>query len=129
MSRIDALRRMYQKRPDDSRLQFGLALEYLQSGRTEEGIDLLEEYLATADDEGNGWGRLAAAYLEQDREDEARKAYREGIEAARRHGHPTMAEEFEGALEELGPTSSDAGPEVAADAPGGDGPPGSESGA
>lgn len=101
MSRIESLRRMYADRPDDSRLQFGLALEYLQAGRIEEGLELLEEYLATSDDEGNGWGRLASVYLEQEREDEAREAYRKGIEAARRHGHPTMAQEFEGALSEL----------------------------
>ncbi|MFP3947206.1 MAG: tetratricopeptide repeat protein [Gemmatimonadota bacterium] len=103
MSRIHVLRRMYARRPDDSRLQFGLALEYLQSGRTEEGVDLLEEYLDTSDDEGNGWGRLATVYREQNRVVEAREAYRKGIEAARRHGHPTMAEEFEEALAELGP--------------------------
>lgn len=120
MRRIDALRRMYERRPDDSRLQFGLALEYLQAGRTDEGIDLLEEYLAASDDEGNGWGRLATAYLEQDRVQEAREAYGMGIEAARRHGHPTMAAEFEEARAELGPESVAAEDEVAADALAGD---------
>jgi hypothetical protein len=34
------------------------------------------------------------------KEEEAREAYRKGIEAAYRHGHPTMAEEFEEVLEE-----------------------------
>lgn len=101
MSRIEALRRMYASRPDDTRLQFGLALEYLEADRTEEGIELLQEYLERADDEGNGWGRLAGAYLKQGRVEEARKAYRKGIEAARRHGHPTMAEEFEADLADL----------------------------
>jgi hypothetical protein len=33
------------------------------------------------------------------RDDEAREAYRKGIEAASRHGHPTMAEEFEDVLD------------------------------
>lgn len=110
MSRIETLRRMYADRPDDARLQFGLALEYLQAGRTDEGVELLEEYLETSDDEGNGWGRLASVYLEQDRYDEAREAYRKGIEAARRHGHPTMAQEFESALSELEGPEDGVGP-------------------
>jgi hypothetical protein len=33
------------------------------------------------------------------RDEEARDAYRCGIEAAYKHGHPTMAEEFESELE------------------------------
>lgn len=100
-SRIDALRRMYARRPGDSRLQFGLALEYLAAGRTREGVSLLREYLGSSDDEGNGWGRLAAVLVEEGRTDEARAAYREGVKAARRHGHPTMVEEFAAALDEL----------------------------
>lgn len=85
---------MLGNRPDDSRLRFGLALEYLKAGRTEDGVRELRRYLADADDEGNGWGRLGAVLLEEGRDEEAREAYRRGIEAAERHGHPTMAEEF-----------------------------------
>ncbi len=75
-------------------MRFGLALEYLKSGRMEEGIGELNRYLEVADDEGNAWGRLGAALREVGRDDEARDAYRRGIDAATRHGHPTMAEEF-----------------------------------
>nr|MBA2669526.1 hypothetical protein [Gemmatimonadota bacterium] len=50
---------------------------------------------------GNAFGRLAAALLRLGREEEAREAYRRGIDAAYRHGHPTMAMEFEEALEEM----------------------------
>jgi hypothetical protein len=35
------------------------------------------------------------------RDDEARGAYRRGIDAAYRHGHPTMAMEFEETLEDF----------------------------
>jgi Flp pilus assembly protein TadD len=85
---------MLGNRPDDTRLRFGLALEYLNAGRTDDGVRELRRYLADAEDEGNGWGRLGAVLLEQGRDEEAREAYRRGIEAATRHGHPTMAEEF-----------------------------------
>ncbi len=98
--RVRALERMLDRRPDDARLRFGLALEYLGAGRTEEGVRELEIYLTSSDDEGNAWGRLGAALRSLGREGEARKAYERGIEAAERHGHPTMADEFRAELEE-----------------------------
>jgi len=89
------LKRMLESRPDDARLHFGLAVEYLRAERYEEAVDALRRYLAGTHDEGNAWGRLGEALRALGREEEARDAYRRGIEAARRHGHPTMAEEFE----------------------------------
>lgn len=86
---------MLERRPEDPRLRFGLALELLGTGEIEEGVRLLRSYLEDADDEGNAWGRLGSALLELGRRDEAREAYRRGAEAARDHGHPTMAEEYE----------------------------------
>jgi E3 SUMO-protein ligase RanBP2 len=100
--RLAALERMLGNRPDDTRLRFGLALEYLKAGRTEDGVRELRRYLEEADDEGNGWGRLGAVLRELGREEEARKAYETGIAAAERHGHPTMAEEFRETLEDFG---------------------------
>ena len=97
--RVAALERMLERRPDDTRLRFGLALEYMNAGRTDDGIRELRAYLAASDDEGNAWGRLGAALRTSGRDEEARDAYRRGIEAATRHGHPTMAEEFEEELE------------------------------
>ena len=102
MSRIEALERMLASRPEDPRLRFGLALEYLGAGRLEDGVAALRDYLSVAEDEGNAWGRLAAALREMGREDEAREAYRRGILAAERHGHPSMAEELASALEDMG---------------------------
>ena len=99
-SRIDALRSMLAKRPDDPRLRFGLALECLNGGALEEGVEHLRAYLSSTEDEGNAWGRLGAALRDLGREDEAREAYRTGIAKAEAHGHPTMAEEFREILED-----------------------------
>lgn len=99
--RIEALRRMAEARPDDPRARFGLAVEYLSAGRTEDGVDALRSYLEIAEDEGNAWGRLASALAELGRADEARAAWEKGIEVSLAHGHPTMAEEFRAALEEF----------------------------
>lgn len=90
---------MLGQRPDDARLRFGLALEYLRVGRAEDGVRELQAYLAASEDEGNAWGRLGSALHDLGREEEAREAYERGIEAAERNGHPTMADEFRVVLE------------------------------
>jgi len=99
--RLAALERMLGNRPGDHRLRFGLALEYLGAGRIEDGVRELHVYLDAADDEGNGWGRLGSALRDLGRDEEALEAYRTGVEAAMRHGHPTMAEEFTEAVKDM----------------------------
>jgi predicted Zn-dependent protease len=98
--RARSLERMLATKPDDTRLQFGLALEYLKTDRLEEGVEMLERYLSKADDQGNAWGRLASALRRLGREEEAREALRKGILAAERHGHPSMAAELAESLGE-----------------------------
>lgn len=99
--RIESLRRLAEERPEDPRPRFGLALEYERAGRWEDMVAELRAYLSRTDDEGNAYGRLGHALRELGRDDEARAAYREGIEAANRHSHPTMVMEFEEVLEEM----------------------------
>lgn len=99
-NRIDALRRMIERNPNDPRLRFGLALELEKLGEWEQVVSELQAYLALTDDEGNAWGRLGSALRRLGRDEEAKDAYRKGIEAANRHGHPSMAAEFEEILEE-----------------------------
>lgn len=98
--RIDALEGMLEARPDDVRLLFGLAVEYLNGERWSDAVDVLRRYLERVDDEGNAWGRLGEALREVGRDDEAREAYRRGVDAAHRHGHPSMAEGFEAILDD-----------------------------
>ena len=96
--RIENLRRMLEKHPDDPRLRFGLALEYEKLERWAEVAEELQHYLELTTDEGNAWGRLGEALRRLGRDAEARDAYRKGMEAAQRHHHPTMAAEFEEVL-------------------------------
>jgi predicted Zn-dependent protease len=92
---------MVEDRPDDARLRFGLAVELLNRGDTREGADALRAYLALAEDEGNGWGRLGDALADLGEVDEARIAYAKGIEIANRRGHAGLAEELMEASEDL----------------------------
>jgi Flp pilus assembly protein TadD len=97
--RIAALRKMAEAKPDDPRPRFGLALEFEKAGRWDDVVQTLRDYLQRADDEGNAWGRLGAALRHLGLDGEAQEAYRKGVEAAYRHGHPTMAGEFEDVLD------------------------------
>jgi E3 SUMO-protein ligase RanBP2 len=96
--RIAALERLLQARPEDARLRFGLAVEYEKAGRVDDAVRELRAYLDRTEDQGNAWGRLGALLRRLGRDEEARAAYRRGVEQALRHGHPSMAAELESAL-------------------------------
>jgi len=98
-SRIDIFRMMLDSDPDNTAVMFGLAKEYEKAGRFDEMIEVLNDYLQRADDEGNAYGMLAAAYLKTGRRDAARQAYERGAEVAQAHGHPSMAADYRMTLE------------------------------
>jgi predicted Zn-dependent protease len=98
--RIAKLHAMLERTPNDARVRFGLAAEYEKAGRWEQVVEQLTAYLALTEDEGNAWGRLAQALHHLGREEDACTALRHGIAQAEKHGHPSMAGEFEELLEE-----------------------------
>ena len=93
-SRIDIFKQILLTDPANSAVLFGLAKEYEKAGLNRELIEALNQYLGATDDEGNAYGMLARAYEKTGQRDQARAAYRRGIEAAQGHGHPSMAEEY-----------------------------------
>ena len=99
--RLDTFRRMIAKDPANLLAHYGLANEALKEGLWDEARAHLETYLGGYDDEGNGYGRLAAALESLGRTDEARVALRKGIESAQRFGHAGMAAELQERLDSL----------------------------
>ncbi|MDX6577984.1 MAG: hypothetical protein QOE96_3937 [Blastocatellia bacterium] len=85
--------------PGNTMVMFGLAKEYEKAGDEAKLIELLERYLAAADDEGNAYGMLARAFERTKQSEKARESYERGMEAATSHGHPGMAEEYRAVLE------------------------------
>jgi predicted Zn-dependent protease len=85
---------MLEADPENTLVRFGLANEYLKDERYEEAVSALKEYLQRADDEGAAFGMLARAYEKTGQRELARESYQRGIEAARLHGHPSMAEDY-----------------------------------
>jgi Flp pilus assembly protein TadD len=99
--RISALQRMLERNPQDARAHFGLASEYEKQGDWTSAVEHLRRYLDMAEDQGNAWGRLGRALVQLGKSAEAVEAYRTGVQQAQRHGHPSMAMEFEQTIEEL----------------------------
>ena len=98
-SRIEIFEQMLAGEPGNTIVMFGLAKEYEKAGDEAKLIELLERYLAIADDEGNAYGMLARAYERMKQPDNARATYQRGVEVATAHGHPGMAEEYRQILE------------------------------
>lgn len=99
--RIDALKGMVEKSPKDAMLHYFLGNEYFKVKRYGEAIGAIRTYLSLAEDEGAAYRTLAQSLERIGKISEAQLAYRQGIEAASRYGHPGMAAEFEVALKEL----------------------------
>ena len=93
-NRIEVFRQMLDADPDNTMVMFGLAKEYEKLGQHQDVIDLLENYLAKADDEGNAYGVLAQAYNQTGNRQKAIETYQKGIDVSMAHGHPSMANEY-----------------------------------
>jgi tetratricopeptide (TPR) repeat protein len=100
-NRIEIFKQMIESDPTNTMVLFGLAKEYEKLGESNEVINLLEKYLATADDEGNAYGALAKAYDKLGNREKAIEVYRKGIEVSLAHGHPTMANDYKFNLDML----------------------------
>ena len=85
--------------PENTMVMFGLAKEYEKLGQNTEVIELLETYLAKADDEGNAYGVLANAYALSGNREKAVETYSRGIDVSMAHGHPSMAKEYQMTLD------------------------------
>jgi predicted Zn-dependent protease len=93
-SRIEVFEQMLIADPANTVVLFGLAKEYEKAGNDAKLIEMIERYLATADDEGNAYGMLAGALGRTNQPDKARAAYERGVEVSMAHGHPGMAEDY-----------------------------------
>ena len=98
-SRIETFKALVKKDPGNPLGRYSLANEYYKLEMYQEAITEIKEYLKIADDQGAVYRMLADCYIQMGDSEMAREAYYEGIEAANRHGHPGMAEEYEEAID------------------------------
>lgn len=100
-NRIEALKALVKKNPGNPLNRYGLANEYFKAGKYKEAIDEIGVYFTLKDDEGAGYRMLGEALLRLGKKEEAKEAYIKGIEAAYKHGHPGMAEEFDEVIQSI----------------------------
>lgn len=93
-NRIEVFEQMLAADPENTMVMFGLAKEYEKLGVHTKVIEMLETYLSKYDDEGNAYGVLANAYLQNGNREKAVETYRNGIDVSMAHGHPSMANEY-----------------------------------
>lgn len=94
-SRVAGLEALREKNPENTLTLLMLANEYFKEKRWSDTVAVLRDYLARARDEGAAFRLLARSLRNLGDEEAARAAFRQGADAARAHGHPGMAEEFE----------------------------------
>lgn len=104
-SRIERLHELLKLDPGDHTLHYMIGLEYLETGRHAEAAPHLERYLqveeAARGDVGACLGRLAEAYRETGRIEEALQAYHRGLLSAALHHHADLRRELAEAMKAL----------------------------
>ena len=93
-NRIEVFEQMLADDPENTMVMFGLAKEYEKLAEHSKVIEMLDTYLSKYDDEGNAYGVLANAYLQNGEREKAAETYRKGIDVSMAHGHPSMANEY-----------------------------------
>ncbi|MBI4850750.1 MAG: tetratricopeptide repeat protein [Acidobacteria bacterium] len=98
--RLASLKALLEEDPNDAFVHYGIADAYYKLGELESCIEHVEKYLKLADDEGAVYRIWGHALLRLERMDEARQAFEKGVEAAERHNHPGMADEYRDTIEQ-----------------------------
>lgn len=99
--KLITLKKNVGKNPENPLARFSLANEFYKKKMYVDAIDEIKRYLEINDDEGSAYRMLAYSYEEIGKTEDAIKAFKNGISAAERHGHESMAEEFRQELERL----------------------------
>lgn len=100
-ARIDAFLKMLERGQDSALLRFSLGNEYLGDGQPGAAADHLQHAVDLDPDYSAAWKLLGRALVDDARDDEARNAYRSGIEIAERNGDHQAAKEMRVFLKRL----------------------------
>jgi tetratricopeptide (TPR) repeat protein len=97
-SRIEIFAEMVKQQPGDAMIWYGLASEYSKAERWSEAADALQSVVRINPDYTAAYQMLGTALLNQGRKEEARRAWEQGIEVARRTGAWKAQQHMEGLL-------------------------------
>jgi predicted Zn-dependent protease len=102
MDRIAMLSELLGQDPNNAFARYGLAMEYSNSGQTEEALDEFHKLLSASPDYTAGYFMAAQTLMKCDRPEEARKMLQDGIATAQRKGDGHAQSEMQAMLEEIG---------------------------
>ncbi|HLI83239.1 MAG TPA: tetratricopeptide repeat protein [Bryobacteraceae bacterium] len=97
-SRLEALKSMVARNPNDSFSRYGLAMEYRNSGDLPAAMAEFRSLMAANPDYVAAYFHGGQTLERLGQLDEARELYRKGVEAARRTGNQHARGEMEAAL-------------------------------
>lgn len=100
-SRLDSLKELLEKHPDDSFTRYALGLEFVSAGMPDEASAEFERVLASDPNYNPVYYQLGKVYESLGEIDKARKTYEKGIYVAASQSEFHTKEELEGALNEL----------------------------
>jgi tetratricopeptide (TPR) repeat protein len=100
-TRADQLRKMLEKTPGDAFLLYGLALEHKKAGEIDDALALLAQTTAADPNYAYAYFQRGQIFESQEKIDDAKAAYRDGVAAATRAGDAHGQSEIQGALESL----------------------------
>jgi len=102
MDRIAMLQEILTQSPDDAFARYGLALEYANTGQTEDALREFRTILEKNPEYVPAYQMAAQTLMTADRPDEARSMLETGIAAAQRTRNQHALSEMEGMLMDLG---------------------------
>lgn len=102
MDRTATLQEILAQDPNNVLARYGLAMEFANSGQTDQALEEFGKLLATNPDYPAAYFMSAQTLAKANRVDEAKKMLVDGIAAAQRKRDSHAASEMQGMLEELG---------------------------
>jgi Tfp pilus assembly protein PilF len=100
-NRLESLLNLHKKKPDDSFLIYGIALEYMSTKNFDEAEKYFETLLLKDSKYVPAYMQYAQLKEKQDQIERAKSLYRKGIEIAKETGEAHAAKEMEEFLDEL----------------------------
>jgi predicted Zn-dependent protease len=97
-SRIEIFAEMVKQQPLDAMIWYGLASEYAKLERWSDAAGALQNVVQINPDYTAAYQMLGTSLVNQGRKEEARRAWTEGIEVARRTGAWKAQQHMEGLL-------------------------------
>jgi tetratricopeptide (TPR) repeat protein len=102
MDRTEMLKQFLAENPNDAFARYGLALEYVNAGQIDSGLEEFKTILRSNPDYTPAYQMAAQALLGAQRNQEARQLLEDGIACARRTGNQKALSEMQALLDELG---------------------------